>query len=443
MTIAYIDVAKAPVQVPVIDLLGEPQGAAFDFINGKAWIVDKVHPANSMLRDIGDVLVNPGASTTKMLRRKSGKMESAPWWENEFDLAGNPMGMRVEAQRTRLSRYPAAFDNAAWFKIGTVVTPTGQPGIVDRGSFKLASTAARPRLQQNVNTLAPVWVGYVIVEAAEWQYATIGRGNGSGVWTCLTFDLQTGQFVNRSGASTQPTLLEYGSIDMGGGRWLLWMRTDEQGAFYVGPAFDASGYLFSGGTWPHDGVSGIIVHFMAQEDGPFPTSLNLMGETAAATRATDQVQIAAGFIPFNTTDGTLIIDAMSHEYDDDLNQRTFGFRASSTNYAHINRTGTGARVSRLNGGSRNVNANGVELPTEGSFPVFPNPRKVGLTYATDFTAIASGVSAATAEIAVGHGGSLAPTPLQFMPGGTVVWYRSAIYIPRRLTANELLQRVRA
>lgn len=456
MTVVQYVNRAAPMPIdPAVALLGEPEGAAFDFINGKAWIVDKKNPANTMLRNIGDVLTNPGASATKLLRRKSGLLESAPWWENEFDLAGSPMGMRVEAQRTNAFQRSQRFNAGFWgFSNALAGAPEflAPDGTMTASKLTESDSAGQHYIRATFGNAVNAGEAFKFhVKARERKIVHIQQLGGSGgVWASgspgapnVKLDLQSGTVLS-SGAGTS--------------RWEVNRLAD--GWFEVNLGSPTSAITTTIGmgvsicddtgavSYTGDGVSGVEIWGFQREAGvAFPTSyIPTPDGGGAVTRAADQPQISTGFLPYNPAAGTLILDGMSYDYDGSGGGVGLGF-SRFTNpalyYADIRKSDTGARNSRLYAGTRNGGSpDTMEMPIELSFPV-TDPRKVGFTWGQTGMAIASGVSGTVLEAATPNWSERTFNFLKFDSSIGIMWHRSAVYIPRKLTAAELLARVRA
>jgi len=450
MTIAYIDVAKAPVQVPVIDLLGEPQGAAFDFINEQAWIVDKVNPANTMLRDVGDVLVNPGASASKLLRRKSGLIESAPWWVNEYDSAGKAMGMRVEGQRTRLN---TNFETLNFSSSGFTTIPNAELSpLGEIKATKLAEIEGVEGVKASVirGQGGPDTSQYetIFAKAAERRYFTIWTVRGS-VQGGFVIDLVTGEtrrwYINSGSQARTPNFPRIELYPAG------WVKIDMEllgmsGSDYrIGFSTEFGTGLDAPASYVGVAGAGIYVWGRNNINDPVPGSIIASFEGSQATRAADAPRINRGFFPYNRNAGTLIVDAMAYDYDSNANNPAFGFYGPGGNpQIMMNKTDGGTNNSTIESIFRtDVNYEFRYLGQNFAFPVAPAPKKLGLSWDTTSEILASGALGLAEEFPTVNWTPFDYERLEFRSAHGIMWYRSAVYIPRKLTAAELLARVRA
>ncbi|MBS9720160.1 hypothetical protein JYU29_05600 [Tianweitania sp. BSSL-BM11] len=431
--VPYIERPPSAPLDPTIALLGEPEGAVFDFIGGKAWIVDKKNPANTMLRDIGDVLTNPGASATKPLRRTSGKLESAPWWEKEFDAAGKPMGMRVEEQRVNAS-------TRSEFQTGLNAGTSARGGQILETSF--------PHLSENKG------IAFSVATETTYVYKAHPAPAVGDTWTFSFFiEMDDGLAPNIGGAgaangSDHPFAPFIHNALQPMSNWVV---TDCGNKLYrvaVTHTAVATNSHIGVLKYPGNNARTFKISGYQIEKASFASSYTKT-DAFAVTRAADQPQIPTGFLPYNSAAGTLILDGMAYNFDTDTRNFSLGLYGpnSSLDYAALLKQDLTGRNARLYGGTRgysgNVNPqNFMEILTDFTFPVAPSPKKTAVSWGPDGHSVATGVTGYAQDFP-----SLW-TPfnlsrLEFRPADGIMWYRSAIYIPRKLAANELLQRVRA
>lgn len=159
--VPYIERPPSAPLDPTIALLGKPEGAVLDFVSGKAWIVDKKNPANTLFKDINDVVVNASPSN-KWIKNKAGILESGNRLRCEYDAMGNPLGLRVEQQQPNLlrnSRFLLANNttapaNWAYPSINTGTQTVGASAVTGGQSVMLMAESGRQFIRQNVDLAA-------------------------------------------------------------------------------------------------------------------------------------------------------------------------------------------------------------------------------------------------------------------------------------------------
>ena len=463
MTIVpYIERPPSGPLDPTIALLGEPEGVVFDFLRGKAWIVDKTNPANTMLRDIGDVLTNSGGSATKWTTDADGVQSDRPWWACDHAADGTPLGTRTEEQRVRLSKYPTDFANDVWLKGKLAIeysqgkTPLSNIEAVkivtDNGSGSIGPYGLREYSASYTD--GNVYTICAIFKDAGAGFGVLGISNGAGYTLTTSFNLQTAQ-VASSGTHPDVAISDpIGKVTRLSEGWLLCSSTftikngGRAGGIHVCCSTQATTNPYARTVYGN-GVDGILVAAAWVEEDAFPTSPILSNEAAAVTRAADLPQIVTDYLPFNVAAGTLFLQGMAYDYDNGAENAAFGFqgphatadfiRLAKQDVTHRNAYAFGSmRIASASSGS----PEGVTLNIEKTFPVSPNPGVVAMSWDDNEQIVASSIVNEFYVKSRPNWPAYKLSRLQFRPANGIMWYQRGIYVPRKATGSEMLQKFR-
>lgn len=199
-----------------------------------------------------------------------------------------PKGLLIEGSRTNLLTYSDQFDNAAWSKVRTSLSPnSGAGGFGDLTADKIVEDTSNNShvVGRNVSFTAGTSYTFSIEVAAAGrnQWSFIFPSTAFTVSRCI-FDLTAVTAVVTTGVATASI------VSIGGGRYRC---TATATAVSTTSSFiEIRLASAESDTYTGDGTSGIYVWGAQIEAGAFASSY-IPTTTAAATRAADQPRITA------------------------------------------------------------------------------------------------------------------------------------------------------
>jgi hypothetical protein len=259
-----------------------------------------------------------------------------------------PKGILIEEARTNLVTYSEQFDNAAWSKINSTITPdvtTSPDGTVDAEKMIAADGIA---LNSSSIRSASISKSAVATTYTYTAYAKASEFNRVRLYvqdaaTTANISDVTVSLVDGSITSAARTIGAFSSasavvLNAGAGWWrvcLTFTSSTETALFariYTADSVAATG----------DGTSGIFIYGAQVEAGAFATSY-IPTVASQVTRAADQCAIVAPmFAPwYNQSEGTLVSEFSSFSptsasnaawtiSDETNSNRWFAFAVSST-----------------------------------------------------------------------------------------------------------------
>ena len=222
-------------------------------------------------------------------------------------VTGECLGLLIEEQRTNLLTYSKQFDNAAWAKMNSSVTPNvviAPDGTLTAYKVTESATTSVHEVYQATsvaaNTAVTVSAFFKAAERPRVRMAGYLPTNW-GTFPQAVFDLVGGVVAHGAGV-----------IENIGGGWFkcsISGVTSASPTVYVGVLF---GPVLAGGTtnnYTGDGTSGIYIWGAQLEAGAFPTSY-IKTEAASVTRATDSaVMTGSNFSSWYRQDeGTMVAE---------------------------------------------------------------------------------------------------------------------------------------
>lgn len=279
---------------PAIALLDAPEGAAFDFVSGRAWVRDRTIPANNFLGDVNDLLTYASPSV-KYVTNSAGLLVPGTTLRCDHDPAtGEPLGILVEGQRTNLLLQSSGFVEAPWTKIAATVEPNS--------AMSPAGTLTASKLVESVtnahhymNATLPITSGVtyrlsIYAKAAERSVINIfTSGNLGG--TAIRVDTSTGTIQSGVGIVKS----------VGAGWWRIELSAT---AVSTGSSLLYVALYNGAGIYIGDGISGLYVWGAQAETGLFASSY-IKTEGSQVTRAADNISIPLSAFPWNGGAGTL------------------------------------------------------------------------------------------------------------------------------------------
>ena len=228
---------------------------------------------------------------------------------------GECLGALVEESRTNLFAYSEQFDNAAWTKYYSTVTPAaeGSPdGTVTADKVVEDTSTNIHAVSKNLGvvTIGQVYTLSVFARAGTRKNIALTSYGES----YSKFDLTAGTILDAGGNIV--------SIQYYGNGWYRCSttitKTNDNGSFYIMTVNNSSAYSYVG-----DGTSGLYIRGAQLEAGAFPTSY-IPTTSAAATRAADVVTVPVSAFPFNAMEGALYDDSrplcsVNHSFGTSLN----------------------------------------------------------------------------------------------------------------------------
>ena len=235
------------------------------------------------------------------------------------DLKDSYRGWLIEDSKTNSHWYNTALTNITLENV-TLTSITSPDGTSNAYEMRETATASEHRLRPDLigNTISLSATQYVTVSCFAAQgnlrglKMTLSASNGSRFWTT---DWATGGIS--ASAADSFTLIKSGSIPYPNGWYRYWATfqtsTDIPSltvfVSMTGSVGSAGSNYDPGGT-----TLGYIKIFAPQlEVGAFPSSVIYTPSNAAVTRDWDVVNVPTSSFPFNTSEGTLLVEA-AQEY---------------------------------------------------------------------------------------------------------------------------------
>lgn len=220
-------------------------------------------------------------------------------------------GIRVEEQRTNLLLHSADPTNAAWTKANATVgtSGTGPGGLAAKKLVESVGASVTPSISQFTTVAAGATVtGIRIVKAGERSFVRMQIASSGGTaYAASRFNLVDGAKVagDSDVALNSATNVRSGSVNCGGGWWLLWLScTLPAGAgnasFATRIVPDAVAFAYTG-----DGTSGIYIGPAQLEVGATPSSL-IPTAASQVIRAADVPNVNTLAPWFNPLEGLLV-----------------------------------------------------------------------------------------------------------------------------------------
>lgn len=282
-----------------------------------------------------------GSGTVHLRRTPSDdtylKTTSAAAYElpYEWDVDGNPLGIRVEEQRTNLLTYSQEFDNAAWTKnslsaaANAEVSPDGTQ-TMDK-LVPAAANAFHTIRRTSITVAAAAHTVTFYAKAAGYNYIAVQLASTAAFTKYFegVFNLSDGTI---EAGSRSLTYTGSRSIDdLGGGVYRCRITVDTTDANSTAMvSFDSLGAAGDiGQSWTADGTSGVYIWGAQLEVGSFPTSyIPTAGSTV--TRAADVLGPALTAFPWNSGTGTYDVDGVSETPADNGTILTLAPRSGET-----------------------------------------------------------------------------------------------------------------
>ncbi len=243
-----------------------------------------------------DEVTSYTTTTTQPITNYIPLLETAESGVARFDH--NPttfesLGLLIEESRTNLVTYSEQFDNAAWTKSRTTVTPNTivAPNGTLKGDKLVEDTQTGSHTVRNATsvtiTSGDTLTASVFVKAAEGAYVIVGIGDGGGInISRTTFNLSNGSVLTSTTAAANVSAPIPVITSVGNG----WYRCAVTAT--VTGVTTAQLWIFKGAnsngnaTYTGDGYSGIYIWGAQLEEGEFITSY-IKTEASAVTRAAD------------------------------------------------------------------------------------------------------------------------------------------------------------
>lgn len=293
-------------------LLGsERDGVAFDFANDYVLVRDSARALNykgSIQNAIDASLISFTRATNGGYTNSLGQyaVAGSGIWRREYSpLTLQPLGYLPEPARTNLLTYSEDLTNATWTKSDTTISANAiaaPDGATTADKILEAATSAAHNVQNAAAvTNAVTYVGSVFVKAAERGFALLAMV-GTGVpTTAIQINLTTGAVSTGTG-----TPLNAFSVQYPGG----WWRVGFSLAATSTNSASLNTYCSTDGVWANrsyagNASNGIYMWGAQFEAGAYPTSY-IPTTSASVTRNADVMTVALSKLPFSAVNSTVI-----------------------------------------------------------------------------------------------------------------------------------------
>jgi hypothetical protein len=250
------------------------------------------------------------ATTTQPITNYIPVLLSAGGNQARFDhnpTTGESLGLLIEEQRTNFFTYSSQFDNAAWTKVGTTITPDAMvapDGTLTADAFISSATTAAHYLNLVTPSLTSgtAYTSSFYAKAAGYNFVAVASISISRVANAL-FDLSLGTVVSTTGTATIT------SVGNGWYRCTATLTSPSTGSDVLAIALadtNAGGYV---PTFTGNGYSGVLLWGAQFEQGAFASSY-IATTSASATRTSDDASISGiNFSSWwNQNEGTYYIE---------------------------------------------------------------------------------------------------------------------------------------
>ena len=217
-------------------------------------------------------------------------------------------GFLVEESRANLALYSEQFDNAAWTKNATSITPdviTSPNGALNADRLVENTATASHSMQQSFSVTSGVACTVSVYVKSTERFATLGLSPNAtfgGTGATGFFNISNGTV--RSAVGTVTALIT--AVGDGWYRCSITATPTATGTANAAIGLSASGTAQS---YTGDGTSGLYFWGAQIETGAFPTSY-IPTTTATVTRAADESLINTLSPWYNATEGTLFAQAV-------------------------------------------------------------------------------------------------------------------------------------
>jgi hypothetical protein len=253
-------------------------------------------------------------SSTATFTGSNGLIQTAAINQARFDYNPTtlaPLGLLIEEQRTNLATYSDQFDNAAWVKTRSSITPNTivSPDGTLNGDKLIEDTSTNTHftLQSTTNANATYTLS-VYVKAAERTFAFVGMSDGVTALVGAYINLTTGALTTVAGGSW--TGVTATSTSVGNGWWRVTLTaTRGAGTTTLVQVYTSTGV----GTLSYtgDGTSGIYVWGAQLEAAAFATSYIPTVASQVTRSADNAVMTGTNFSSwYNASEGTFIASSV-------------------------------------------------------------------------------------------------------------------------------------
>ncbi len=406
---------------------------------------DTITPTNSPANYTGDGIsgiylwgaqLSDSASLDTYVPSYDAAPTSAAYYGPRRDFNGSTLacrGLLVEEQRTNLFLYSDQFDNTSyWTTTGVITAGMANAAVAPTG------TSVADAITEDTSTGVHRIYGPVTLAASTYTLSFYAKANGrnwiyiyvDGGITAGTLNFVTNTYVPSTGTATVSSVLvgnswyrvtyTFSNTLTSSQNLQLWLATDGTTISYTG-----------------NGTSGIYLFGAQVELGSFATSYIPTGSAVGgATRGADYGSVSAQAFPYNSTEGTLVVQSTI---------RTWGSTGYPT-HSSLN-DGTGSNLIVLyhtNSGATaaEIYTSGAQEFTRGLGTVSDNATiKMAIAYKSDSTQAARDGTVSTVDT------STPIPPVSKLDIGQYAnsarlngWVRQITYIPRRISSSELQTR---